>query len=1187
MSGSVVRTTTIRVRTEDADKARRELEQVGNEGERAFRRIGTASIQAQPALQNLASASDGAVRAFGNVGGTLGGLERVFAGIAAGMAGTGAAFTLVGAAAAGAAVGIARAGDELTGIMARLNASAGSAVAAERAYASLFALSQQTGVAVAESAGAFSRFAVAAKEIGATNDQVLRLVGGIQKAGIVAGTSTQEANSAVQQLGQALASGVLQGDEMRSLLENMPQLAQGLARELGTSVGQLREMGKEGKLTGDVVLPALLAAAEKLGGEFDKMPVTMGRAFGVLGAAVENFAGQLDKALGISEAIARAVKAAADAVNKVQGVVAPTDRQRADADVDNAASRNAALQAQIDGYGTVASASDARRRAFEIGPRTGAQVQAAPNRLDELKASLLTEQRALQEAQARRNEFRRADREDERADQDDARARALSSAKDRAEREYKQMQESKDQRLKIEKSYQEELTKIQKAEETGAIPSAEAEAARKSALDRKIEELDKLKDKVKELSNVFENAELDFHTGLLALSESDVKVGRAVKKTVDKAREDAAKQAEKEAEKSKARTEKITDDIVQYSSERFADFFTGTNKGWSGLWESMKKTAIATMARIAAEALIRPIVQPIVASIIGEGGGGISGLLSGVGSLFGFGGGGGRGEIGAVGSVTENGWTVTNAGSGGGGGLGGIGSLGGLGGLFGGAGSSSGFLATPLWGADAIGPVTAGGLTASGAPTLGSMLGGVGAGFGAGMLLNSLLGGHQLGGAVGSGFGAGAGALIGSIIPGVGTLIGGLIGGMLGGAGGGLIGPGKKHHGWSWTLGAGDDGQIGFQTANVDPVAQQQFAQEQQQVTAFNAWMKQNSLKAAGAFIVGGNNDPSKETDFASFNAGFSNLRFTASNDNRLNTALSDRAFTDPTQLTEFSTFITQTMAALEKAPLGDYTTALKALNDTYDAAIRKAKEYALAEGDLTAEQARRVEDLAARRDMQANSLAASYEVRYLRATGNGQQADLLAFDTVAVAEHQQLTDQILALGLKDTQYAADRMVDIERTLAAERLSISERYADQARAVAASMLGSLTYGGLSALAPEQKYFAGLTALNQARGALDAGGALSDYAAIAQQVLPVARDFLGTSERYAGLVADVAGAVAGVGGDPAGLSGLLEAQVNGTDALRETFASYGDQQLSVASATLTEIRRLSSTIEALMSRSTAA
>ena len=98
-----------------------------------------------------------------------------------------------------------------------------------------------------------------------------------------------------QQLGQALASGKLQGDELRSLLENMPVLAQALARELGVGIGQLREMGAAGQLTADRVFPALLAASEKINGEFDKMPPTMSRAAGILAESTADFGARLDK----------------------------------------------------------------------------------------------------------------------------------------------------------------------------------------------------------------------------------------------------------------------------------------------------------------------------------------------------------------------------------------------------------------------------------------------------------------------------------------------------------------------------------------------------------------------------------------------------------------------------------------------------------------------------------------------------------------------------------------------------------------------------------------------------------------------------------------------------------------------------------------------------------------------------
>jgi hypothetical protein len=64
---------------------------------------------------------------------------------------------------------------------------------------------------------------------------------------------------------------------------------------------------------------------------------------------------------------------------------------------------------------------------------------------------------------------------------------------------------------------------------------------------------------------------------------------------------------------------------------------------------------------------------------------------------------------------------------------------------------------------------------------------------------------------------------------------------------------------------------------------------------------------------------------------------------------------------------------------------------------------------------------------------------------------------------------------------------------------------------------------------------------------------------------------------------VASLVSSKGGDSAGLGSLLQAQVDGTDALRDTFARFGQQQVDVASATLTELRRLASTLEALIAR----
>ncbi|MBN8893189.1 MAG: hypothetical protein J0H91_23145, partial [Rhodospirillales bacterium] len=263
------------------------------------------------------------------------------------------------------------------------------------------------------------------------------------------------------------------------------------------------------------------------------------------------------------------------------------------------------------------------------------------------------------------------------------------------------------------------------------------------------------------------------------------------------------------------------------------------------------------------------------------------------------------------------------------------------------------------------------------------------------------------------------------------------------------------------------------------------------------------------------------------------------------------------------------------------FTAQMKALTDTYDAAITKAEQYGLAEQALTDARDQQITKLTAARDAQAQGITDTLHARLLADNGDVLGASLAGFDLQAKQQEQQLKDQIEALGLSGTRYAADRIVEIEQALAAERLKIEQDYAGQSRKTAQGLLTQLAFGGGSALAPEQQYFAAISVLNNARQDLAAGGALADFTGIAQQVLPVARDYLGTSQQYAALVADVASLVSSQGGDPAGLGALLAAQVDSTDSLAATFASYGDKQVNVLNGVLAEVRRLASTLEAMI------
>ncbi len=126
-------------------------------------------------------------------------------------------------------------GDAITQSMGRLNTALGSVERAGEIYDRLYRDSLQTGVAVRESVDAFARFSIAAREIGATSDQVATLSAASSASPSRPAPRSRRSPPAPSSF-QALASGTLQGDELRSILEGLPTLAQALARELGVSM---------------------------------------------------------------------------------------------------------------------------------------------------------------------------------------------------------------------------------------------------------------------------------------------------------------------------------------------------------------------------------------------------------------------------------------------------------------------------------------------------------------------------------------------------------------------------------------------------------------------------------------------------------------------------------------------------------------------------------------------------------------------------------------------------------------------------------------------------------------------------------------------------------------------------------------------------------------------------------------
>ncbi|MGX1786138.1 tape measure protein [Bosea sp. NPDC055332] len=155
----------------------------------------------------------------------------------------------------------------------------------------------------AEVADLYARLTRTGKDFGATQGEIALATETVSKALKVSGASAAETQSTLVQLGQALGSGRLQGDELRSLLENAPVVAQAIAKEFGVAIGQLKDLGAEGKLTSDRVFRAIVNAAPEVGAAFAKTSASISDSFTMLQTAALKFVGNSQQ-MGIAAAAA-------------------------------------------------------------------------------------------------------------------------------------------------------------------------------------------------------------------------------------------------------------------------------------------------------------------------------------------------------------------------------------------------------------------------------------------------------------------------------------------------------------------------------------------------------------------------------------------------------------------------------------------------------------------------------------------------------------------------------------------------------------------------------------------------------------------------------------------------------------------------------------------------------------------
>lgn len=147
----------------------------------------------------------------------------------------------------------------------------------------------------------------------------------LQKNLIATGASGAETASVMRQVTQALGKGIVNGDELNSIMENSPMIAQMLAKHLNVDVGKLKEMGKEGKISGDALRDAIFENADKINKQFAMMPITADRAFTAIKndwqMAANQTATKISQALGHGLASISSSGAVAALANSLKGII--------------------------------------------------------------------------------------------------------------------------------------------------------------------------------------------------------------------------------------------------------------------------------------------------------------------------------------------------------------------------------------------------------------------------------------------------------------------------------------------------------------------------------------------------------------------------------------------------------------------------------------------------------------------------------------------------------------------------------------------------------------------------------------------------------------------------------------------------------------------------------------------------
>ena len=181
----------------------------------------------------------------------------------------------------------------------------------------IYNIASRTRQQYGSTAELFTSVARNAQELKKSTKDILLFTEDVSNAMLLGGGSAASQEAALVQLGQALGSGTLRGDELNSIMEQAPRLAKAIAEGMGTTIGQLRQMGSEGKLTAQDVFNAIRGQSDRLKMELGKMPWTVGQATNKMQNALGKFFKEFEDKTGIVDGIAKRMAKFADYIENI------------------------------------------------------------------------------------------------------------------------------------------------------------------------------------------------------------------------------------------------------------------------------------------------------------------------------------------------------------------------------------------------------------------------------------------------------------------------------------------------------------------------------------------------------------------------------------------------------------------------------------------------------------------------------------------------------------------------------------------------------------------------------------------------------------------------------------------------------------------------------------------------------